>query len=121
MQTGDAWIAATRLRLCANPGEPPPPPAPPSFEGGVILINGVQQAEDHAMALPRGGGSPWWCGLAFKHWTDRRPEGIQPGSLVTHEALAHLHQETNLEWSYYLPDLFRRSHTGHSDSDQIRC
>jgi putative NADH-flavin reductase len=42
------------------------------------------------------------------------PKEYQQGALATREALAHLRQETELEWSYLSPsaDLFPGSRTG---------
>ena len=83
-------------------------------KGTRAIINGVKQAGVRRLLFVGGTGSlevkPGVQALDLPEF----PKEYKQGALATREALAHLRQETGLEWSYLSPsaDLFPGSRTG---------
>jgi uncharacterized protein len=97
-----------------NPGWSNPDIYNQQIKGTRAIINGVKQAGIRRLLFVGGAGSlevqPGIQALDRPEF----PKEYQQGALATREALAHLRQETELEWSYLSPsaDLFPGSRTG---------
>ncbi|MGZ8393999.1 MAG: NAD(P)-dependent oxidoreductase [Nitrospira sp.] len=98
-----------------NPGWRNPDMYNQQIKGTRAIINGVKQAGLTRLLFVGGAGSlevqPGVQALDLPEF----PKEYKQGALATREALAHLRQETNLDWSYLSPsaDLFPGSRTGH--------
>lgn len=97
-----------------NPGWSNPDIYNQQIKGTRAIINGVKQAGVRRLLFVGGAGSlevkPGVQALDLPDF----PKEYKQGALATREALAHLRQETGLEWSYLSPaaDLFPGSRTG---------
>ncbi|MEP7153503.1 MAG: NAD(P)-dependent oxidoreductase [Nitrospira sp.] len=98
-----------------NPGWSNPDIYNQQIKGTRAIINGVKQAGLTRVLFVGGAGSlevqPGVQALDRPEF----PKEYKQGALATREALAHLRQETNLDWSYLSPsaDLFPGSRIGH--------
>lgn len=106
-----------------NPGWSNPDIYNQQVKGTRAIINGVKQAGVRRLLFVGGAGSlevkPGVQALDLPEF----PKEYKQGALATRETLAHLRQETGLEWSYLSPsaDLFPGSRTGQFrlGSDQL--
>jgi len=97
-----------------NPGWSNPDIYNQQVKGTRAIINGAKQGGVKRLLFVGGAGSlevePGVQALDLPEF----PTAYKQGALATREALAHLRQETALEWSYLSPsaDLFPGSRTG---------
>ena len=98
-----------------NPGWSNPDIYTQQIKGTRAIINGAKKVGIRRLLFVGGAGSlEVQPGIQALDRPDF-PKEYKQGALATREALAHLRQEADLEWSYVSPsaDLFPGSRTGH--------